>query len=514
MFDEIRTKASTIIFRFKFSITFVVHAIGNVSFPTHNKTSRMMPRQPWRCPATGDLPNSGTSSVDIPPTRVRSRHVVILASVSLLLLFNVLLLLRNDDPSTESHHPLSTSYRRLRAPSLSQARYVSFGSSSTWGEGLDDPLVTSYPYLLSVSIHNAASRVGGSALSAACTQSIVGDSVYDVVTIEFTTLEESTRVLAQRMRQRFPSASIVFVRLWNPLQIVYQTDNGTVMDMDSWLQLNGNYTLHSKELYQGMLTTTKASQWSMQLPDDAALQETLREVHGLLYTLPHPDKMPEFALSFPMFQEDNWSLLSDKGHETVALGIQKLIPPVEDILTRPHRQATGSWGSGDQCDLWYLDGNSKHIQSHRRTQQVNFAYTAESHKHAIEVIGRGASITVNNPFNTERIVSLTYMTASDEEIDKPEYPRTRVVLNGTPLVAIEPFHEGALDLHLARTSAVGLIPPGETLLQLDPLQVSKHFFRLVGVSLLAKEVDNVPMDFAFEQEPAHESGFLGFAISR
>lgn len=456
--------------------------------------------QPWWRSTEAGLSTSSTSTERrsmFPLNKKRKRTTAIFFTAILLAVF--IMLLRSDARSElEFRHPLST-LRRTKAIEPDKIRYISFGSSSTWGEGLQDPLTASYPHRLSPQAQNAASRVGGSAMSAACTQSIVGDSVYDAVTIEFTKFDDSLTVLAQRIRQRLPAASIIFVRLVNPEMIRYRfDDDGEPMDLNAWRQQNGSYSLNSKE-FNTIILATGEERWFMKVPEDAQLEQTLQEVQGKVYTLPYPAFGYDFAEFAAMFQDENWSLLSKSGHEVVAKAIQDLVQE-DSVLERLNRNEIGSWGSGDQCNMWYTDGN--YAQEHRRTRQVDFAHESGSHKHALEILRTGGSVTINNPFPKERMLSLTYMTASDEELGKPEYPRVRVRLGGIPSVAIEPFHEESDQIHLARTSAVGLIPPGNTLIQLDPLQDSKHNFRLVGVSILGEEVGNVPIEFALEQESA------------
>lgn len=467
-----------------------------------------MMNQPWLRSTEAGLPTTSMlaeSSCSVSPLSKKRKRTTAFFTTTILLAVCFVLLRDDAKREVELRHPLSP-LRRLKADDPTQIRYLSFGSSSTWGEGLQDPMSASYPYRLSPEAHNAASRVGGSAKSAACTQSIVGDSVYDAVTIEFTEFDDSLRVLAQRIRQRLPAASIIFVRLWNPVMIRYRADDGELVDLDSWRQKHGNYSLNSKELHASILATER-ERWSMELTKEAQLEQTLQQVQGKVYTLPHPSSGNDFAEFTAMFQDEYWNLLSNTGHKVVAEAIQNLVQE-ESVFERPYRNEIGSWGSGDQCSMWYADGN--YAQEHRRTRQVDFAHEVGGHKHAMEILRPGGSITVNNPFSTERMLSLTYMTATDEELGQPEYPRVRVRLGGTPSVAIEPFHEGSDQVHLARTSAVGLIPPGETLVQLDPLQDSKNNFRLVGVSILGEEIGDVPIEFALEQEPAQGKSALRF----
>ena len=143
------------------------------------------------------------------------------------------------------HHPL-TALRRAPSQSKDTIHYLTFGSSSTWGEGLEEPQQQAYPYLLSDTVHNAAARVGGLSLSAICTQSIVDGNgnqytnngiIYDVIVIEFQHSDaESVIHLAMRLRQRFPVAMLVFVRVWTPASdIVYKAeDNASQIGLMEW----------------------------------------------------------------------------------------------------------------------------------------------------------------------------------------------------------------------------------------------------------------------------------------
>ncbi|GKY93390.1 hypothetical protein MPSEU_000306600 [Mayamaea pseudoterrestris] len=428
---------------------------------------------------------------------------------SILLLVTFLQVLRHrassDEQFMESRHPLGT--RRMRAiPQTNiekDLRYITFGSSITWGVGLDD-FKQAYPYRLSSKVRNAASRMGGAALAAACTETIVGEDLFDVVTIEFVEFDETHVILSKRLRRRFPNAVILFVRLWHPENIRYTSDFGDIIDLNTWRTVNGGHSIYSSELALLMMEAGPAK-WHIQIPDDPLLKNTVEHIGARVVILPMPDQeayaFPQNLLSFlTFFDENEHHLLTARGHAALALEILSAVKSVSSLGTRLDG-TVGSWGSGDQCNMWYYNGQFLTSSG----QKLKFSQDGDgSHKHALEFMpGGGAWIRVTNKFESDRMLHLTYMTASDEE-DNKVYPRTRVRVNNRAFVVLEPYNEGTDDAHLTRTSVVGRIPPGESVIYMDPLETSQLYFRLVGASLLSEEAIEgiLPIDFKLEPEPA------------
>eukprot|EP00957_Ditylum_brightwellii_P003491 264387-Ditylum_brightwellii.AAC.1 len=114
--------------------------------------------------------------------------------------------------------------------------FAAFGTSITWGHGVENPETDVYPKLLSLSADNLAIRATGPAVPALCLKSMVDkanpDAVYDVVFLEFfhrTLLQndvDSFTMTAQRIRTRYPDALIIFIRDWNPTDIGYYDESG------------------------------------------------------------------------------------------------------------------------------------------------------------------------------------------------------------------------------------------------------------------------------------------------
>jgi len=450
----------------------------------------------------------------------------LVAMLSLATMLAIVFVPRDEHSPRMMFHPLS-SMKHAKPQSSDSIRYLTFGSASTWGDGLEDPQQQAYPFLLSSDVHNAAARVGGLSLSAICTQSIVGNHrTYDVIVVEYKDEDaDSVIQLAVRLRQRFPSASLVFVHIWSPAtHIVYQNNFGSTLKlMDWWHQHHSIRNPSSEERdkssflgsfeFQSAILSSDPQRWSFvdHSEESALIESTIQAVGGHILNVPllSPDASIPTVLTTPsvmsLFQADQPTLLSPKGHQTVAQAIKSLLQQ-ENILDRPNRHALGSWGNGDACNMWYATGDASVLRKRRRASLVDFSREDDGvHKHAVEISRHGGSLDVTNPFEEPRMLYLTYMTAAiQSDSTVREYPRTKISLDGKPTLLIDPVHDRLQsannDNHLTRTTAVGLVPPGRTVLRLDSLDAtSTSRFRLVGLHFLNK--GKVPIPFEFEMEP-------------
>lgn len=415
-------------------------------------------------------------------------------------------------------NPFQTPRRRLEEPT-NNIRLLSLGGASTWGVGLLNPepvdapgggITThdaAYPYRLTPDARNAAQRVGGPTLAALCTQSIVEDSIYDVITLEFSSAyQESDLValdlLAQRLRTRFPNAFLVVVQLWSP-SFYYYNEGTTAIEFASWRQRQDS-SWDSTEWQEGI----QGKDWKYSSEVTQAtdrLQKIADQVKGYLVHMA-PPKDPIHGLQtantwfVEMVNPDDGRLeytLSSKGHMVVANHIRSVVDQAKVLrLSLDQRNVLGNWGSGDKCQLWYDydprgEESSRMIPVHSSTLSLR---VFGKDKHSLEVRERGGSIIVDNPFDEDRMLYLTYMTTS---VSSPKgYPKVQVKLyqNGEGLqkgkgVVIDPYHNDEDESrHVTRTTAIGNVPPHSLVeMRIQPLESTVAPFRLVGASFLAKE---------------------------
>ncbi|KAL7579444.1 hypothetical protein ACA910_014107 [Epithemia clementina (nom. ined.)] len=451
-----------------------------------------------------------------------------------------------------------------------EPRFLVFGTSTTYGVGLERPLEEAYPYQLSAAasyaVHNAATQSGGFTMAAACTQSIVGDdTIYDVIVFEFQTWEPALSLLAARIRQRFPQALLVFLRLWHPSQLQYQQADGSMIDFQTYRRANASKkAMDDPELYLDILAHKE--RWSfVQSEEDEAMVLSQASRHSASYfAMNIPDKdlfeYPKTMMDqLSIFQEDSDDL-NAQGHAVVASSLKSVIRAALNPKNQKHkpaviRTALGSWGEGDECRLWYENGLYHTEKDSQRLRRVEFDKTTKDgssgsswfvgpdHKHALEVDNRGGStLTITNPFNTERMLYLTYLTAptvgaaantntdqaitggdedagpsgvhdvnnnvnnNDDDYGVEDYAQLRVRINDKPAILIEAWHNDVVAHHqeLARTTAVGMLPPGPCTVHLDPVVQVSHGtrpFRLLGWSLLPQSVveGHLALEFSLEQ---------------
>ena len=422
------------------------------------------------------------------------------------------------------------------------------------------------------------------------------NKVPNVITIEYAfeadLVQESYQVLIQRLRQRYPSAVIVLVQLLQDpskyLHLVeYSQEEGSeptvLMNFQQWWKSQQRSppktTTDKNDWIPSMFEEASSSNsggggvhWAMMTPPTTTttttnhasnkvvlskLLELDRQI--LQYTNPlwvktnfsnheatFQEQMSLFWNHFTVL-EDGSIGLSNFGHSAISKGVRKLVQQQALIRTTTNEQNDdhGDWGSGDDCHIWYINGDYRDIESfggrtvdvpavtnneakeYRQSLFGNMAGFVRNaflpppvvpHKHALEFSRSNPAsyfdisspnsnyIMVNNPFATPRLLSLSYLTDSDGM----SYPKTLIVLNDVPSVQIQPIHElgvtNEMDDHnwqrdqdVAKTSSVGYIPPGKSMLRFLPLQNTALSFRVVGVSILAEELQH-STEYAFEMD--------------
>lgn len=501
-------------------------------------------------------------SSQYPHYSARQRRLWLSCLITLLTMAVALAILcapRDEHSPRMMLHPLAA-LRQAPAQPTNAIRYLTFGSSSTWGEGLAEPQQQAFPYLLSKTVHNVASRIGGLSLSAICTQSIVegnrnqhasNEKVYDVIVVEFQNNDaESVMHLAARLRLRFPAAMLIFVRLWTPVtDIVYRPEEKTSSMglMEWWNQQPAQQPAASHDepastdpkrprivlgsfAFQSAVLNSDSQSWSFVDRSEQAtmIQEVVQAVDGHIVSFPPlptatTRSIPALLTAheiISLFQPDQPNLLSPKGHQILAARIQKLVDDQHVLQRRgsDEQSQLGSWGKGDACHLWYATGDATVLRKRRRATLVDFSRETDGHKHALEISRKGGSVDVTNPFEEPRMLYLTYMTAaaSDKDNGVREYPRTKISLGGKTTLMIDPIYDQLQhDIqqknyhyddrhHLTRTTAVGMVPPGNTVLRLDSLDaMSTTRFRLVGLHFLDHGKVPIPFEFDLEPDSAH-----------
>lgn len=275
------------------------------------------------------------------------------------------------------------------------------------------------------------------------------------------------------------------------------------MSFVEFRQKLGNPPMDDAVLYFEVLKLG-ASRWSIHIPEqEKEIKTAAAEINARYLKLPIPEN-DVFAYPIDMrntmelFKDDD---LSKYGHAVIAKSIRSHVRENE-VLSRLERNKLGTWGDGDQCNLWYDHGDFD--LAGRRLRTIEFDRAGDDHRHAVEVSSAGSSFDIDNPFHEDRMLYLTYMTSAvDTNEDMiPPYPDIRVSINGKSTVMVEPYHVGSEQVEYARTSAIGKVPPGTSTVDLHPARPGQRNFRLVGASFLPSDVvrDLPTLEFHLELE--------------
>ena len=455
--------------------------------------------------------------------------------------------------------------RRLISPGVPQdqksyshpkeLRFLSFGGPLTYGRGLDERKRSSqaYPYLLSSpdNVHNVAQFSYGSTsptMASLCTQSIVENTgksfpknasiEYNVITLEYSfatvditeeTYISSMELLMQRLHQRYPLSEIILVKIWTPSDlVVIDKVSKQKTPFEEWKRNRKHQ--HNDE--QVEWSVREQSQSESVVEDK--LKAILRSVGGSIANLPLPETLNETLV-------DNWFLeepekadmvtnigppslvrytLSPIGHATLAHSIQHALKKNHNVRSSKITQFSSSmerlysWGSGDSCQFWYHTG----LQNPRSYSGGMTPNEIDHGSYILEVkASKGGKLQVHNPFDTDKFVYLTYLTASEMATSNKVYPKTKVkmVLIQPPAMAqndrlprsastsvlLDPSHGilGQHQHHFTRTSVVGLLPALQTgTLEFTALEeYTIHPFRILGVSILHEINNNKRFPFEF-----------------
>jgi len=372
-------------------------------------------------------------------------------------------------------------------------RIAAFGSSNMWGAGLDNRF-DALPYLLSNEVDNYALFAAGPNYPSVCTQSIVGnDDVYDVILLEYwLKASQGLPQLALRLRERYPSAMIFFIKIWAPIHARRRDSDGE-MTFEEWR----NSKFLPDEQINIVIQALEADDGEWYFPEhpdaDIIINDSRKLVDGYNIRIPKKDSVKETLAFYLHFFSQQHAQLSAMGHEYLANLTEttiknKLAMERTSVTQLVDSVESGSWGRGDSCHMWYTDGgyNAEYSPS-----LVMRAFDPKKGQFALEVTAPGW-IMVRNPFKDERTLYVSFLSTIEGF-----YPEATVSIgdSGAPMLLVPINPADARGAHNPRTLPIGKIPPGETKIYLTPQGDTGNFFRLVGVSL-TNEIA-VPVEYGF-----------------
>eukprot|EP00542_Grammatophora_oceanica_P019051 CAMPEP_0194047156 /NCGR_PEP_ID=MMETSP0009_2-20130614/23590_1 /TAXON_ID=210454 /ORGANISM="Grammatophora oceanica, Strain CCMP 410" /LENGTH=448 /DNA_ID=CAMNT_0038692683 /DNA_START=42 /DNA_END=1388 /DNA_ORIENTATION=+ len=444
---------------------------------------------------------------------VVSKEATKLAFLVALVLLGVASFCRTKVQSPDSLDPrtLGQNHQRELIFGEDNLRVASFGSSSTWGANLENRF-TAFPYLISPTVDNYALFAGGPNYPSVCLQTLIGeDKVYDVILLEYyLRAKEGLEALATRLRERFPEAVIIFIKISGPFHASRresETSTEPAMTFEQWRHTVSTPNGQKNELIEALKSDTGYWFFPDHQEADVKINTAARKVGGYQVHLPQ-DETPKETLRHYMrfFDCAEKTHLNEIGHSLVA--------NLTSAIAREHvknQQETdqvnagsriGTWGLGDSCHLWMTTGacNLEYASNYKLVE-----YDPDAGKFALQLDGPGW-INVQNPFDEPRTLYLSFIATST--IGK--YPVMKAKfegVNGHQEHLLEPYN--APDSHVVgviRTLPVGVIPPNKahTKIHFTPQSPGLLPFRLVGASFTNDIM--TPREFNFG--PMFNSGLM------
>mmetsp|Transcript_23203 Transcript_23203/g.34253 ORF Transcript_23203/g.34253 Transcript_23203/m.34253 type:complete len:437 (-) Transcript_23203:2271-3581(-) len=379
----------------------------------------------------------------------------------------------------------------------SSLRIAVFGSSNSWGAKLDSRF-DAYPYLLSPNVFNYADYAAGPNYPAVCTYSMVGETeTFDVIIFEYWLKDfQGLIALSQRLRERFPHAMLLFVKVWSPLTARRQPHQGSSDEMDifEWKLSKG---LARNATYEGVKTMLRQDDgyWyfpNYTIPDQVFAQAEFSN-YGFDFAWPKEATMIDTLVDYIGYFEQSHHLhLSKIGHAALAHNLRGIINTHFELhpISIEDGDIKSPWSKRDDCNLWFTTGSCPFQHS---TNWVMTEIESLESRYALNVIDEGW-IKIANDSGENRKVYISYLAT------KPQlYPNAEVTLGEADpviLVAITDFERHAV-AHHTKTVEVGMVPPGETTLTLKPTQSTLKSFHLLGITLVDPAADMVPLEYEF-----------------
>lgn len=411
--------------------------------------------------------------------------------------------------------------------SSSQYRFLSFGTSISWGAGLANRF-DAFPYLLGgrdeddnlnnrSNVTNLSQRASGPGFPSICLETMLSENSnenknVDVILLEFYLLGgNGLPILSRRLKQLYPNALFIILQIWYPQLIGVHGVSGEYRgDLKSWAkQVHDIEALDDVRLLQVMKqasdTNEYSFQWSSFQRSEQIEQASVELVNGMLYQLPKPiDPIDAVEQYQTLFSSRDWHHLNEKGHGFVAQEVYTLIESAinekknysdfnavsDNIEPMSAAAANEKYIPSDVCYDWFQTGTCE-LQYDSNLQMETIVNNTAIKKFGLSFpLQQSSSFHVVNPHPTEEMeLYLRYMVTGPAPSD---YPKTSVAINGVitlPEIDVDQHIKYSHFTHVAAASHVGTVIPGDNVITLTPLEPDKPFpFRLVTVAMVKKEV--------------------------
>mmetsp|Transcript_18639 Transcript_18639/g.28180 ORF Transcript_18639/g.28180 Transcript_18639/m.28180 type:complete len:447 (+) Transcript_18639:79-1419(+) len=354
-------------------------------------------------------------------------------------------------------------------------RVVSFGTSRTWGAGLENRNTQTYTALLNGT--NLAIRSSMADYPALCTYSMLGDEIYDVITIEYLPqsyiqCKDSLVELGRRLRQRYPEALIIYINVWSNHQFLQkQPDHKmkSLVALATERAAEENRTaVDSKAIGDVASDLANRYRWIFQETEEAWLREQVKDpsIDGkvLHYELPKEGEYVGAIFRLQSLYVDDGIHFNEFGHQWVRHEIMKIIR--ENEHTR--KDNVRPWEAKDSCESWIQSGEAKaQTNMEMRSFSGGMKFALESRRNRTEP----NYIVLENDSGKDQHFYLSHMSSGPKDI----YGGGRLEIHEKSLDAPVSYN-ATLDtvsnytnyqIHVIKHEYIGPIKPGNSYIVIE-----------------------------------------------
>lgn len=368
-----------------------------------------------------------------------------------------------------------------------ELRYATFGTSRTGGVRLKNRHEDGYPFLLSSNVKDLSIRGSNACFASICTQTMVRNNNFDVIVIEYDRKEfKCLDSLVQRLRQRFPDASIILLQTWNLVDITFSNETGLIRNLGNWLIKDGfdhfatrfNQIINSKVSFgivKGLIGRNKG------------IHRIAKKFNVSHFDWDYEGNVTDLLVNyFPYFADPvHWS---KEGHKFIANGIKNIL----DAKNPERSDVLGMWDDIDFCSNWLELGHNKFSTKDEKSiinkspSLITKHYNRNKKHFAIEFNNTmETSIQLKNPFNVSRTLYLEYLATFPNKL----YPNMEVtILESANKTTIDTFvKDYNHPVHIQQSTEIGMLLPGINTIHFRPLDVQEAPFRLTGFMIFSGE---------------------------
>mmetsp|Transcript_20089 Transcript_20089/g.29811 ORF Transcript_20089/g.29811 Transcript_20089/m.29811 type:complete len:441 (+) Transcript_20089:124-1446(+) len=367
-------------------------------------------------------------------------------------------------------------------------RVVSFGTSRAWGSGLQDPSTQTYTALLNGT--NKAIRASMADYPAMCTYSMLGDEVYDIITIEYlpqsyNDCKDNLVELGRRLRQRYPDALIIYINVWSNHQFSVTLPD----DTQGYLRtLIAERKLNDENITLADVASDLqyANRWEFQASSEAWLREQLKDpsirAEVLHYDLPNKDNYVSSIIKLSTLYLGDLTHFNEYGHRWVASEIRKIVR--EKQHTR--KNTVNAWSNKDSCESWIQSGKSKVTTNMAMVPFSNGAkFALESSKGRMKKFNASNYFVLENDSDKDQHFYLSHMASGPNNTYGDGLVQIYEVGLEFPAsynVTVDTAADWATyQIHIIKHDYIGKIKPGTSYVVVENKDVNFGWnFRTVG----------------------------------